>query len=380
MSLLNAPSVWVDSNEQLAECCQQWSTQAAIAVDTEFMRTSTFYPIAGLIQIGDGRQTFLVDPLAITDFGPLADLLANPAVVKVFHACSEDLEVFSCLLNVCPSPIFDTQVAAAYLGAGLSVGYATLLEQRLSIVLEKGETRSDWLQRPLTASQKEYAALDVAHLLIIYGKLLSELKTTDRLRWVQDDCAELRENYFYNAAAENFYLRIKNAWRLSPTELKVLREVSLWREQVARDENVPRNRVIKEHVLVTLAKKRPRNMGVLSQVEGIPGAVLRERGDDILAAVENAMADTDPLPRLPGPLPSNLSDLVKSLKHLVQETADSLGVPAALLASKKDYDFLVRQILAGDAPVQLSPRLAGWRKAVIGDSLRETIEAYRRND
>ncbi len=379
MNKLNEPPIWVDSDSALADLCGRWQQQAAIAVDTEFMRTSTFYPIAGLIQIGDGYNTYLIDPLAINDFAPLAQLMGDPAVVKVMHACSEDMEVFARLLGSCPTPVFDTQIAAAYTGAGLSLGYAALLEAMLGVVLDKGETRSDWLQRPLSVSQKTYAALDVAHLLVIYGKLLTRLKTLERLEWVLNDCAELQDNYLANQSAERFFLRIKNAWRLSVPELSVLKCLSLWREQTAREQDLPRNRVLKEAVLFAVAKAKPKHMAQLAAVEGMPAGIVREHGAHILQLVTDGLADTDKTERLPGPLPKSLGDLLKDLKHIVQQTAEGLGLPASLLVSKKDYDYLMQALQTGTA-VSLPPRLRQWRKALVGNALLDCIDAYRRND
>ena len=168
--------IWVDDKATLDSLCASWMQQARIAIDTEFMRSSTYYPHAGLIQVGDGKGCYLIDPLAIDDLSSLAVLMTHPATVKVIHSCSEDLEVFRFLLGVVPSPLMDTQIAAAYANMGFSLGYAALINDQLGIALDKGETRSDWMQRPLSQSQLHYAALDVAYLLIVYGKILVALK------------------------------------------------------------------------------------------------------------------------------------------------------------------------------------------------------------
>ena len=159
---ISTEPVWIAQDDDLAQLCARLRQQAAIAVDTEFMRTDTFYPIAGLIQLGDGKTSYLIDPLAITDVAPLRELMLDEQVVKVLHACSEDLEVFECLLQVVPAPIFDTQIGAAFAGLGFSMGYANLVKTLLHTEIPKDETRSDWLQRPLSASQLKYAALDLS--------------------------------------------------------------------------------------------------------------------------------------------------------------------------------------------------------------------------
>ncbi len=166
---------WITSNTQLNERCAHWNTLPFIALDTEFIRVDTFYPIAGLLQVSDGVSTFLIDPLLIDDWQPLAQVFSNQQVVKVLHACGEDLEVFSLLTGALPVPLFDTQVAAGYLNIGFSMGYSRLVQHVLGIELPKGETRSDWLQRPLSDLQVLYAAQDTEYLVDVYQALLAQL-------------------------------------------------------------------------------------------------------------------------------------------------------------------------------------------------------------
>ena len=185
-----AKTLMIDDNAELARWCQHWQSLPFVAVDTEFVRAETFYPIAGLIQVGDGEQAVLIDPLAITDWAPLVALLEAPSVVKVLHACSEDLEVFSRLCGALPSPLFDTQLAAAFLGMDFSMGYSRLVSELLQIDLPKDETRSDWLQRPLSAAQVEYAARDAQHLAELYRIMAPRLEAAGLTDWLLADTAE----------------------------------------------------------------------------------------------------------------------------------------------------------------------------------------------
>ena len=184
---------WIRDNDSLGQFCAQWQQLPFVALDTEFMRVDTFYPIAGLLQIGDGERAFLIDPLTIDNWQPLAQLLENPAVVKVLHACSEDLEVLLRLTGSLPAPLFDTQLAAAYLNLGFSMGYSRLVSEVLGIDLPKGETRSDWLQRPLSETQISYAAEDAVHLAELFVRLRPKL-SDDKYAWVLEDGAELVAN------------------------------------------------------------------------------------------------------------------------------------------------------------------------------------------
>ncbi len=376
MSLPTEP-IWIDDNEQLAELCQRWSQQAAIAVDTEFMRSQTFYPHAGLIQVGDGRGCYLIDPLAIDDFAPFKQLMLNPEVTKVLHSCSEDLELFRHFLGVIPTPLFDTQVAAAFVGHGFSIGYGGLIKAVLAVELSKGETRSDWMQRPLSQSQLHYAALDVAYLLVAYGKLLQALKQLDRLSWVLSDCADIVERASQEVSFDQYYLRVKSAWKLNPQELAVLQGLSVWRETVARQLDIPRNRLLKEAALWEIARSKPQRQAQLQGIEGLPARTVRESGERILALVTEALqADSSRYPsRLPKPLSPEQGDKLKALKTLVRSRAETLAMPAELLVNKKEYEAIIRSgMTAGD--YQLPERLRGWRLAVVGEALLAAAQAF----
>ena len=359
--------IWVDSYAQLQELCQRWRQQAAVAVDTEFMRSQTFYPHAGLLQVGDGRGCYLIDPLAIDDLTPLAELFTDPAVTKVIHACSEDLEVFRHRLGVLPTPLFDTQVAAAFAGYGFSIGYAGLVKAVLGVEVPKGETRSDWMQRPLSQSQLHYAALDVAYLLVVYGKLLQSLKAEQRLDWVKADCVDLLVAAGNNDAVAEAYKKVKLAWKLYPDELSILQQLCLWREAQARERDVPRNRLMRETALWELARTKPTSVNQLLRIDGLPSRIAKNDGDTLIGLIERGR-DADTLPaRLPKPLPPEQGDLLKALKARTRQEAETLGLPPEVLVRKKDYEAIVRSGMAGG--FQLPPRLQGWRRAVIGELL-----------
>jgi ribonuclease D len=370
--LIPTEPIWIAQNAELAELCLRWRQQAAIAVDTEFMRSETFYPIAGLIQIGDGNGCYLLDPLAITELEPLRELLLDESVTKVLHSCSEDLEVFQRFLGIVPAPLFDTQIAAAYAGYGFSLGYAGLVKAVLGIEVPKEETRSDWLQRPLSAAQLKYAALDVAHMLIVYGKLLQNLKASERLQWVKDDCADLVFNARKPEDFSRAYHKIGFAWKLRPQELAILKNLCMWREAEARLRNVPRNRLIKEPVLWEIARKQPQDLEHLQRIEDIQPRTLRDYTKTLLEIVSSSAA-SDPEtwpPRMLGPLAPSEGPQLKRLKKLVRNIADELDLPAEILIRKKEYESLVRSGM-NDGAYELPERLCGWRYKVIGQQLLE---------
>lgn len=362
--------IWIAQDQELAELCARWRQQAAIAIDTEFMRSETFYPIAGLIQVGDGRGCYLIDPLAITDFSPLRELLLDSAVTKVLHSCSEDLEVFQRLLDLVPSPLFDTQIAAAFAGYGFSLGYAGLVKAVLNIDVPKEETRSDWLQRPLSVAQLKYAALDVAHMLVVYGKLLQQLKATGRLQWVKEDCADLVTNARQPDDFTQAYRKVGFAWKLRSQELATLQQLCIWRETEARERNVPRNRLVKEPVLWEIARRQPSDLEQLQRIRDLPPRTLRDYGEQLLAIVA-ASGASDPASwpeRLPPPLAIREAAQLKRLKKHVRDLAEKLDMPVEIFVRKKEYEELLRSSLHGEEFV-LPSRLQGWRFEVVGQTL-----------
>jgi ribonuclease D len=378
--LIPSEPIWIDQDDSLAELCTGWRKQGAIAVDTEFMRSDTFYPIAGLLQIGDGKGCYLIDPLAIKNLTPLRELMLDTAVTKVLHSCSEDLEVFQRWLGVVPEPLFDTQVGAAFAGLGFSLGYSALVKNVLGIEIPKDETRSDWLQRPLSSAQLKYAALDVAHMLVVYGKLLQLLKTSERLEWVKSDCADLVANARKADDYNEAYQKVGFAWKLRPQELAILKHLCIWREREARARDLPRNRLIKEPSLWEIARKKIQDVTHLSKVPDIPSRTLKNDADTILNLVGEALLLNEASwpARLDPPLAQSEGPLMKALKTYVRDYAEQVQLPPEVLIRKKDYEFLVRSGMNG-GEYQLPARLLGWRFGLIGEGLLNVVRTQSNN-
>lgn len=377
MNLISTEPIWINTAEELAEFCKKWQQQAAIAIDTEFMRSDTFYPKVGLLQIGDGKGCYLIDPLLITELQPLRDLLLNPNLVKVLHSCSEDLEVFQTWLNVVPTPIFDTQIAAAFAGLGYSLSYANLVKLLLNTEIPKDETRSDWLQRPLSMAQLKYAALDVAHMLIVYGKLLVQLKSSGRLAWVKSDCADLVIKANTQPDYANAYKDVGLAWKLRPQELFILRELGVWRETQSRERNIPRNRLIKETSMWEIARKKTDSLAALEKIEDLPSKTLRNDAEFLLDLVKRCLSSTaDQWPeRLDPPLSPEQGPLIKAMKEAVREIAEQHQLPPEILIRKKDYEFIIRSKMHS-SEFKLPERLKGWRFNLIGERLLEVVNGF----
>ncbi len=370
MTAIPSEPIWVSDSETLNDLCARWSQQAAIAVDTEFMRSSTFYPKTALFQVGDGQGCYLIDPLSMSDFTAFAQLMVNPDVTKVFHSCSEDMEVFQTFMQVTPTPLFDTQIAAAIAGKGFSLGYAKLIDVMLGVEIPKSETRSDWLQRPLSQSQLQYAAVDVAYLLVAYGMLLKELKDRDRLGWVESDCADIVRQAETGVEIDQLYLKVKSAWKLNRKQLSVLRELVSWRELQARERDVPRNRLIKERALWDMARQQPTEIYQISGLEGMTPRTIKQDGEqllDVIQAASNVPEEQCPS-RIPKPLPPAEGDLIKALKQKSRDIAELLAVAPEILVRKKDFEDLVRSRME-NASYSLNSRLSGWRREVVGEEL-----------
>ncbi len=367
--LLQQEILWVKDNAQLESLCEAWEQKPLLALDTEFMRSRTYYPIAGLIQVNDGERNALIDPTAITDFFPFVELLDNPNVIKVLHSCSEDLEVFQHALGCLPKNLLDTQIAGAMCGHGFSVGFGNLVSQVLKADLPKGETRSDWMQRPLSQSQIHYAALDVEYLFPLATSLMAKLEEKQRLTWALDDSAAMVDNFFDNQDPDRGHLRFKSAWKLSARQLATLKSLSRWREDEAQANNIPRNRMLKDTAMFGISQKAPTQLAQLRTFEGMSERMVRSYGEQFLHMVEAAqgLPEAELPATLPRPLHAHERDILASLKAEVAKIAESLGVANEVLMRKRDYEALL--FAARDGVYALPKTLQGWRQSVVGDTM-----------
>lgn len=373
--------IHISTNESLVECCARWQSLPMIALDTEFQRIDTFYPIPGLIQIADDQYCYLVDPLSINDFSPLAEVFSNPDVLKIIHAGSEDLELFYHSLGVLPSPIFDTQLAAAFVGWGFTMGLQRLVEHTLDIQIGKGETTSDWLKRPLSQEQEVYAALDVAYLPAICKMQTAELESHGRYAWfAQESEVALKNALDQDPDGHEYYRRFSQMWGLSDVKLAVLRDVSAWREQQCRLRDTPRNWVLRNQTILSIAQKLPRNAHELGRTDDIRHKIVRDEGEAILAILSNAQDSLERTPVLPinRPLPIIWNKRLKKLKAVAREVAEKIGIAPEVLLRKKDLEALVRSGLETD-DYQLPDELNGWRREVVGLALLDQLKQFDKN-
>lgn len=375
MELLKQPIHWITSNEELEALCDTWQDSTLLALDTEFIRSSTYYPIAGLIQINAGNGNYLVDPKAIDDWYPLIDLIDSDDRIVAMHACSEDLEVLQLELGTLPKNIFDTQIAAGFLAMEATLGYAKLVNNVLGVELPKSETRSDWLQRPLSQSQIHYAALDVEYLYQLAAKIIAQLTEQGRLDWVLEEGRKAFKQFKKLQDANQSYLRVRSAWKLSQRKLAVLQSLCQWRENYAQKENVPRNRVAKDNVLMELCLRAPKHTSKLQEIEGLSERIVRKQGrvliDLILTQLE--VADEALPPALPAPLAKEDKEPFHKLKTQIHELASAKGLAPEVAFKKKEIEQFYR-LKKLDLLSELSDCFYGWRKDVFAHGVTQALK------
>ena len=353
-----------DSNE-LAQFCEQQRGADFITVDTEFIRDHTYWPKLCLLQVAGPDDARIIDPLAPPiDMSPLFDLLGDAGVLKVFHAARQDLEIFFHLTGNVPTPIFDTQVAAMVCGFGDQASYEKLAAQLAGTQINKASRFTDWSRRPLTTSQLEYALADVTHLRRVHERLTQRLEKSGRARWLDEEMAGLTNPAIYRADPEDAWQRVKSRSG-NARYLAVLKELAAWREREAQTRNVPRGRILRDEVLVSIAGHEPKAVTDLDNMRGLPKRFSEDsRGVEILAAVSRGLAiPDDKLPRAPQRknLPSGIGPLTDMLKVILKRACESHDVAPKLVASSSDLE---RIAASDDTNI---PALHGWRREIFGE-------------
>ncbi len=337
-----------------------------LAIDTEFMRERTYHPQLCLVQIGSESDCHLIDPLVGLDLAPLHELLRDRSKLKILHAARQDIEVLLLSGGTVPGPLFDTQVAAAFLGYPPQVGYAELVARQLGASIDKGQTRTDWSRRPLTPAQLAYAADDVKHLLTLHTDLQTELVAKGRAGWVADEVSACENPALYRTDPAQAWRRLKGLNRLRPAEQSAARALADWRERRALESDKPRGWILADEALYGLATREPVSVEALESVAGLPPGVIRKRGDELCELLRAARADESGValtaPKRPEPAQMALAT---KLLNVVREVATELQLGAELLATRKE----IEAIAYGSVEPEASPLLRGWRRDVVGAKL-----------
>jgi len=370
---------YVQDEQQLIDVCQQFAQSDVLAVDTEFVRTRTYYPKLGLLQVCDGRILALIDPVTIDDLSPFWQLMSNANIRKVLHACSEDLEVFL-RANCKPENMIDSQIMMAFLGHGLSMGYAAMIQHFTEIELDKSESRTNWLKRPLTDKQITYAQADVKFLIQVYPTIVEQLKAKELFVNVLDESQKLINKKFTTIDSDRLYLSIKQNWRLNRQQLNNLKHLAKWRYQRAQQRDLPLNFVVKETTLMAVAQYAPQNVGVMASIKGIDLLDVRHQGKAMLAILRQAANDKEVdypeivvrLDQYPG-----YKGMYKKIKTFIAEVAEQAGLSSDILASKKQINQYLSCYLNINEAKTLLPEndfLQGWRYELFGKKLNELLD------
>ncbi|GMQ88557.1 MAG: ribonuclease D [Gammaproteobacteria bacterium] len=356
---------YIDQPDMLDHFCRSIKGTPWIALDTEFIREKSYYPQLCLIQIGVSGQAACIDPLGIDDLAPLYDLLYDRSVVKVLHACSQDLEIFVHLQGKVPGPIFDTQLAAPLLGLPEQMGYANFVKDRLDLSLDKTQTRTDWSHRPLSDKQLKYAGDDVRYLADIYPTFCEQLDDLGRLDWLQAEFSPYEQLERYRHDPAQAWQRIRGVEKLRPAALSIVQLLARWREQLAQQRDLPRNWIFKDDALVDIARMAPQQTDELIKIRALPPKSVARHGQQIINLVQEAnQRQPDPLPgwkqrTKPSGQEEALADILHAQLRLL---ADRHKINSTVLASRKDLVALVQG--DGDIPV-----LHGWRLEMAGNEL-----------
>jgi ribonuclease D len=359
----------IATTEDLSEACRHLSRYPYVAVDTEFIRETTFWPKLCLIQLAGPEAELIVDPLASgLDLRSFYDLMANERVVKVFHAARQDIEIVHYKARIVPHPIFDTQVAAMVCGFGDSISYVNLVKKITGKELDKTSRFTDWARRPLSQKQLQYALGDVTHLRRIYDHLKADLDATGRTHWLSEEMATLTDPKTYELHPENAWRRLKLKVR-NRRGLGILMELAAWRERLAQEQDVPRNRILRDEALYDIANQAPTDTAQLGELRTLSEGFARSaRARDIVEAVKQGlMRDPKSLPPLhsgSGSAP-DASATVDLLRVLLKAAAQRHGVAPRLIADAEDLERIAQE---GEPDV---PALRGWRRELFGaDALR----------
>ena len=364
--------VMVETNQQLTDALAQWQDCEVIGIDTEFVRERTYRADLGLVQLSDGHTVWLVDPLKTGPIDCLAQLLENPDIVKILHAPSEDLDVLLYTTGACPEPLFDTQIACSMLGESLQVSYHHMVNWLLDITIDKGETRSNWLKRPLRPAQLHYAALDVCVLPMIYRELAERMRAADRFSWLEEDCKRLISRAFTPVDPADSWMKIRGSNRLNPASCVILQKLAEWREIEADRRNLAKGFVIKNPELLALAYAAPETIPQITSLGELHPRVVDRYGKQLLKLINQAKQSEQLLEPLPSVNPQQ-RNLLADMKKLVAAKGKELEVEPALLASRKELENLI--LTDKDAP--LPERFLGWRKNLISNDLIELMEKFK---
>ena len=372
----------IDSSRKMENLLEQLNDEKIIAVDTEFFRETTYYPQLALVQIATGSIVACIDPLAFDAKPALKKLLLDNNVTKIFHSCSQDLEVLFYYLGQIPRCIYDTQIANALLSEHHQIGYASLVENELGMQLDKSQTRTNWLQRPLTEKQIQYAGDDVFYLYQLHSLLDKKLHTADRKIWFDEESSKLlNEKNNFLVATDKLWRRVKGATKLNKNKLAIVQSIAVWREHLAQQKDKTRRKILSDDIIIQLANDPPENTSALNSYIYRNTSFNDKEKQQLFETIQTALI----CPENEWPdnrftvLDNQQKTLLKNLQLCVNSQAEKLGISTAILCSRKELEKLIvlskqqdnqqDKFLQGKLNI-----LQGWRYRCVGQHLIETIK------
>jgi ribonuclease D len=360
---------YLESNEQLAAFCDNIKNAGYCVIDTEFVRVKTYYAVLALIQIASEKHMACIDPLAIDNFKPLVALLQNQDLIKVFHSPSQDLEILFQRFSCMPQPVFDTQLAAAVLGYDHQVGYADLVNRITGVKLDKKHTRANWSRRPLSQDEINYAMDDVRYLIPVYKTLITELADKNRYPWIEDDLLAMTSITNYQMETADLWRRLKGVQKLKGVELQIARHLCQWRENMAQQKNLPRRWVVKDDLIIEIARLKPAKTTDMVSIRDINERFIDKHGNrllEIVATAQNSSASDWPQHDVKQSLSTPQQALGDCLMALCRVIAEDNQIAVAALTTRRDIDNLITD--------RKNSRLSqGWRFSVAGEKLLDFI-------
>jgi ribonuclease D len=366
------PVEWIDDQAALAECCQRWLQKPYLAIDTEFERVKTFYPILALIQVCDGERISLIDAPLIKKWTDFVVVLESTAVLKVMHAASEDLETLYQTCGGTLTHFYDSQAALAFLNQGLSMGYAALVAQTYGVTLSKDAARTDWLARPLSDEQWQYAAADVSYLFDLWPALQTRVEQQQRIAWLHEEAQSAMTRAKALESEDTAYRRVKQAFLLRAQELAVAKALASWREITARETNTARSRLLRDEALITLSQRQPKNWAALAGLELLHPHSLRVHGQAILNAIESGRGASE----LPPPILRIIDlpvakKLAAALSDAVSAVAQRSDLQAEWLMSRRIQEQLA--IAIAEQYVKAPVSWCGWRRELLRETMTTVL-------
>ncbi len=367
----------IRTTKDFLKLCEEIDSNGRFALDLEFIPERTYEPEICLVQVATDQEAYIIDPYDVTDLNPLWQRVADPNILKVLHAGDQDLDLMHNGSGLLPANVFDTQIAAGFIGFGYPIGYGKLLSQLLNISISKSESFTDWTNRPLTESQIDYAIDDVRHLLNLHDKLMDILAEKQRAEWAIAECQRYCDISYFEKDRGRDFMRVKGASSLSRRGLAVLKELSDWRHSEAQRNNRPLKSILADNVLFEFARHPPKNQAEIQRIRGIRADQVKQYAPAILKAVETALKlpESDwpiwPSSRIPSKREVLISDFLFTILKVI--TFD-LDIAAELVTTRSSLEALVRLHFEGNLKEDKFPLLQGWRYTLVGSQLLSVLQ------